>query len=63
MLDSPHRTEESHQEHLAILAAMEHGDPDRVGQATEIHLRNGFSAILHQLTGRSGPDPFDMNAD
>jgi hypothetical protein len=25
--------------------------------------RNGFSAILYQLSGRSGPDPFDIDED
>lgn len=62
-LDSPGRGEESHREHLAILEAVEDGDPDRVAAATELHLRNGFSTILRQLAGRSGPDPFDINAD
>jgi DNA-binding GntR family transcriptional regulator len=63
MLDSAQRAEQSHREHLAILAAVEGGDPDRVAAATELHLRNGFSAILSQLTGRPGPDPFDVDAD
>jgi DNA-binding GntR family transcriptional regulator len=63
MLDAQPRAEQSHQEHLVILAAVEDGDPDRVTAATELHLRNGFSAILSQLTGRPGPDPFDVDAD
>lgn len=63
MLDSQPRAEQSHEEHLAMLAAVEEGDPDRVAAATELHLRNGFSAILTRLTGRPGPDPFDVDAD
>jgi DNA-binding GntR family transcriptional regulator len=63
MLDSPQRAEQSHQEHLAILAAVEDGDPDRVAAATELHLRNGFHAILTRLAGRPGPDPFDIDTD
>jgi DNA-binding GntR family transcriptional regulator len=63
MLDSPQRVAESNREHLAILSAAEDGDPERVGAAAELHLRNGFSAILQQLTGRPGPDPFDLDAD
>ncbi|MEJ2861746.1 GntR family transcriptional regulator [Actinomycetospora flava] len=63
MLGSPRRSEESHREHLEILAAVEDGDAERAGAATEVHLRHGFSAILEQLTGRAGPDPFDIDAD
>lgn len=63
MLDSQPRAEQSHQEHLEILAAVEEGDTDRVAAATELHLRNGFSAILERLTGSPGPDPFGVDAD
>lgn len=63
MLASRERAEASHREHLAILAAVEEGDPDAVAAATELHLRNGFSAILEKLAGRSGPDPFDIDID
>ena len=45
------------------LAALEEGDPERVGAATELHLRNGFRAILTKLAGRADPDPFDIDAD
>jgi DNA-binding GntR family transcriptional regulator len=61
MLDSAPRAAQSHEEHLAILAAVEHGDPDRVAAVTELHLSNGFSAILERLTGSPGPDPFDAD--
>jgi DNA-binding GntR family transcriptional regulator len=63
MLDSPTRIAASHDEHLAILAAVEEGDPDAVAAATEVHLRNGFGAILLHLTGSEGPDPFDPDVD
>jgi DNA-binding GntR family transcriptional regulator len=63
MLGGPERTAQSHREHLAIVAALEAGDPERVAEATELHLSNGFSAILQQLAGRAGPDPFDLDAD
>jgi DNA-binding GntR family transcriptional regulator len=62
-LHSEGRSEASHAEHLEILAELEAGDPDRVAAATEHHLRNGFASILQQLTGREGPDPFDLNTD
>jgi DNA-binding GntR family transcriptional regulator len=63
MLDSDTRSAASHQEHLDMLAALEAGDPEAVAAATERHLRNGFAAILLQLTGREGPDPFDVDVD
>jgi len=62
MLDSADRAAQSHAEHLAILTAVEDGDPDRVAAATEMHLRNGFSAIRSRLAGSPGPDPFDADA-
>jgi hypothetical protein len=34
-----------------------------VAAATELHLRNGFAAILRHLTGSEGPDPFDLDVD
>jgi DNA-binding GntR family transcriptional regulator len=45
------------------LDALEAGDPDAVAEATEEHLRNGFAAILLQLTGQDGPDPCDVDVD
>jgi DNA-binding GntR family transcriptional regulator len=63
MLGSPDRAPASHREHLAILAGLEKGDPDEVAAATELHLRNGFAAILRHLTGSDGPDPFDLDVD
>ena len=57
--DSAERRAQSHEEHLAILSAVEEGDCDRVAVATETHLRNGFSAILSRLVDDPGPDPFD----
>jgi DNA-binding GntR family transcriptional regulator len=63
MLDSADRAEASQREHLAILDELERGDPDRVAAATELHLRNGFGAILRHLTGSDGPDPFDPDID
>jgi DNA-binding GntR family transcriptional regulator len=63
MLDSADRARASHREHLALLEALERGDPDAVAEATALHLRNGFAAILRHLTGRDGPDPFDLDAD
>lgn len=63
LLDTPERAEDSHREHLDIMAAVEDGDLDRVGAATEAHLRNGFSAIRQRLVGRTGPDPFDLDSD
>jgi DNA-binding GntR family transcriptional regulator len=63
MLHSPQRSEASHQEHLEILGELERGDPDRVASATERHIQNGFAAILLQLAGREGPDPFDPEVD
>jgi len=57
--DSAERRAQSHEEHLAILSAVEDGDCDRVAVATETHLRNGFSAILSRLVDDPGPDPFD----
>ncbi|HTF53862.1 MAG TPA: GntR family transcriptional regulator [Pseudonocardia sp.] len=63
MLHSPQRSEASHQEHLEILRELERGDPDRVAAATERHIQNGFAAILLQLAGRQGPDPFDPEVD
>lgn len=61
MLDSAQRATQSRVEHLAILSAVEDGDPDRVAAATELHLRNGFSAILSRLVDSPGPDPFDAD--
>jgi DNA-binding GntR family transcriptional regulator len=61
MLDSPTRVAASHREHLDILRALEDGDPDLVAEATERHLRNGFAPILRRLSGRDGPDPFDID--
>ena len=58
-LDSPERAAQSHEEHLTILSAVEEGDLERVAAATELHIRNGLSAILSRLGGSSGPDPFD----
>lgn len=63
MLHSPRRSAASHREHLDIMRALEHGDPDRVAEATAQHIRNGFAAILLQLTGHDGPDPFDLDVD
>lgn len=63
MLDTPHRAEQSHSEHLTIMEAVEDGDPDDVAAATELHLHNGFSAILLRLVGRPGPDPFNVDID
>ena len=63
MLDSADRAHASHREHLAILEALERGDPDAVAAVTEQHLRNGFGAILRHLTGSEGPDPFDVDVD
>lgn len=63
MLHSEARSTASHLEHLAIVEALEAGDPDAVAAATEQHLRNGFAAILLQLSGREGPDPFDVDVD
>jgi len=63
MLHSRPRSEASHHEHLEILRELEHGDPDRVAKATERHIQNGFAAILLQLAGREGPDPFDPEVD
>lgn len=63
MLDSASRSVASHQEHLEMLDALGTGDPEAVAAATERHLRNGFAAILLQLTGREGPDPFDIDVD
>ena len=63
MLDSAGRAHASHREHLAILEELERGDPDRVAAAMELHLRNGFGAILRHLTGSEGPDPFELDTD
>jgi DNA-binding GntR family transcriptional regulator len=63
MLHSPQRSEASHQEHLEILRELARGDPERVASATERHIQNGFAAILLQLAGREGPDPFDPEVD
>jgi DNA-binding GntR family transcriptional regulator len=63
MLDSAERAQASHPEHLTILEGLDNGDPDRVAAATELHLRNGFAAILRHLTGSEGPDPFDLDVD
>ncbi|WP_051579535.1 GntR family transcriptional regulator [Pseudonocardia acaciae] len=63
MLHSSTRSKASHREHLDIMAALEAGDPDAVAEATERHLRNGFAPILRRLTGRDGPDPFDIEVD
>lgn len=62
-LDTPERGRDSHEEHLAILAAVEDGDPDRVAAATEAHLCNGYASIRRLLTGGDGPDPFDIDSD
>lgn len=63
MLSSKERTANSRTEHLQILAALEAGDCDAVAAATERHILMGFSAITEHLTGRSGPDPFDLEVD
>ena len=63
LLHAPSRALQSHEEHLAILAAVEQGDVERVAQATELHLRNGYAAIRELLVGGDEPDPFDIDAD
>lgn len=63
VLHSSARSAASHREHLEIMDALEAGDPDRVAEATERHLRNGFAAIQRRLAGRDGPDPFDIDVD
>lgn len=57
------RSAASDAEHEAILVALEAGDPEQVAAATEAHLRAGFASVLLQLTGRAGPDPFDIHTD
>lgn len=63
MLTSDDRRAASRREHLDILREVEQGDPDRAAAATELHLRNGFSAILCRLADREGPDPFEIDVD
>ncbi|MHA6800014.1 GntR family transcriptional regulator [Bounagaea algeriensis] len=63
LLNSPERAAASHQEHRVILDAVRAGDPDRVAEATEAHIRRGYIAITEHLSGEEGVDPFDLEAD
>ncbi len=63
LLNSPERAAASHEEHRMILEAVQDGDPERVAEATEAHIRRGYSAITEHLSGKEGVDPFDLEAD
>jgi DNA-binding GntR family transcriptional regulator len=62
MLNTPERIHHSHQEHVAIVAAIEAGDVDAVAQATETHISHVFLAIATRL-GSPIPDPYELNVD
>ncbi|GAA1907928.1 GntR family transcriptional regulator [Nocardioides lentus] len=62
-LGSPERGAAAHAEHRAILAALREGDAEAARRACEDHIASGFAGILERLTGRSGPDPFDLDSD
>lgn len=57
------RGQESVVEHRAIYDAVVAGDLDAVARATEAHIANGYAALHRHLTGRPGPDPFDLDVD
>lgn len=61
-LDSLQRDEASLFEHIAILEAVESGDADKVAQATEHHVAQGFLSIVARATGQEGQDPFLVDA-
>lgn len=62
MLDTPERAEQSHQEHLQILAALEQGGVEAVAAATEIHIANGFAGIARRLSETIGTSSTRMNS-
>lgn len=62
-LDSLQRDEASLFEHVAIVEAVESGDADKVAQATEHHLAQGFISIVVRATGHEGQDPFLLDAE
>lgn len=57
------RGPQSAREHREIYDAVVAGDLDAVARTTETHIANGFAALQRHLTGRAGPDPFDLDVD
>lgn len=65
LLGTPERAEQSHQEHLAILEAVERRDVHEAAEATEAHIAGGFAALARRLTGGDEPPPdvFALDVD
>jgi len=63
LLGGEGRGRDSAGEHQAIYDAVVAGDLDAVARATEVHIANGYAALHQHLTGHTGSDPFDLDAD
>jgi DNA-binding GntR family transcriptional regulator len=64
-LSTVERARRSHQEHIAILEALESGDVDAVAAATEAHISQGFDTMARSLgaSDAQAPGPFPLDAD
>ena len=56
------RQRDSYQEHEQILEAVVADDQDEIQRLHEMHLRNGYSALIEHLGHTLEDDPFEMSA-